>query len=459
MYVSRLVYLMALLEAVLWIQPNFALSWQHDMTKLLQTQTDNLGQLVQNAAKENIAAAMFQKQLEMVAREQEMIARGNIQVRNTQAALLDKGDTKQKTNVDPAQHMTQLLAGANDGGGENRRGGNAEGTKAATNAGEKGVVANGAVPIISGTQAYAVACCILIACISAFSNDFNIVSESSDSDASSSVAASPSDAAAYKRPHSDEEQEEEGDDNEENDCRRERKRVKLGARVASAVQSNQALKKKKKNYHKRHAKSEDLTPRGESPFSFSEVVSDDSVACSPVVSVSSGAASPKDSRVSSPVPLSPVPSSVFSTLPPEMAGDFEAEHAFYFHGISCPASTPAVTTSTSTSNSNSNSNATMNTLVPIPVSPVRAYTLSSILSSPILDSPMYEHNSVHRVSAIDPALLMEQPSSRQNAGFSASEHSSEVDDDTENTETAVVNTTSAPLFGVSLEPMIQEIFY
>lgn len=49
MYVSRLVYMVCLLEAVLWFQPNFALSNQRDMTKLLQTQTLKLNELAQNA--------------------------------------------------------------------------------------------------------------------------------------------------------------------------------------------------------------------------------------------------------------------------------------------------------------------------------------------------------------------------------------------------------------------------
>ena len=37
MFVSRLVYFVCLLEAVLWGQPNFALNNQRDMTILLQT--------------------------------------------------------------------------------------------------------------------------------------------------------------------------------------------------------------------------------------------------------------------------------------------------------------------------------------------------------------------------------------------------------------------------------------
>ena len=49
MYVSRLVYVVCLLEAVLWFQPNFALNNQRDMTKLLQTQTLQLNELAQNA--------------------------------------------------------------------------------------------------------------------------------------------------------------------------------------------------------------------------------------------------------------------------------------------------------------------------------------------------------------------------------------------------------------------------
>ena len=49
MYVSRLVYVVCLLEAVLWFQPNLALSNQRDMTKLLQTQTLKLNELAQNA--------------------------------------------------------------------------------------------------------------------------------------------------------------------------------------------------------------------------------------------------------------------------------------------------------------------------------------------------------------------------------------------------------------------------
>ena len=48
MFVSRLVYFVCLLEAVLWVQPNFALNNQRDMTILLQTQTHHLNELVQN---------------------------------------------------------------------------------------------------------------------------------------------------------------------------------------------------------------------------------------------------------------------------------------------------------------------------------------------------------------------------------------------------------------------------
>jgi len=448
MYVSRLVYIMALLEAVLWIQPNFALSWQHDMTKLLQTQTDNLNQLAQNVAKDNIASALFQKQAEIVARELEMVARANVQIRNSQTELLDKGAVKQTTSFNPTQNLPQMIAKAN-GGGDKGNQGTVSGENAAAGVGIRagaGAVANGAVPLMSSSQAYAIACCVLLACFSAFSTEFSSILESSDSDVSS--AASP----VMKRPRDEEESE--SDDGEEDECvtnvadvkdsRRERKRARLGVHEASSVHFGQAKKKSNNNNnnnnnHKRHTKSNDSC---NSPcFSSSEVVSDDSIVCSPTASISSGAASPKELSPFSMSPSNTMASSLFSTLPPEMACDFEAEHALYFHGIACP-----------------NSNASP--MMSAPMTLVHPCAVSTVASSPVMDSPVFDHTP--RVTGIDPALLMEP-----------SEEHEEVDEDDDETEestaatvaaaTSVPTTASAvanaPLFGIALEPFVQDVFY
>jgi len=422
--VSRLVYMMALLEAVLWIQPNFALSWQHDMTKLLQTQTDNLNQLAQNVAKDNIAAAMLQKQAEIVARELEMVARANVQIRNTQTALLDKGAAKQASSFNPTQNLPQLIAQASGGGdtGNNR----AVAGKSAAGAGAAGAT-SGAVPLMSSSQASAVACCIVIAIYTAFSHEFNnAIPESSDSDAS--AAASPAGNSVVMKRLRDEEDEEEEESDDEcvttttpsadvNNCRRGRKRARLGVHAASSVHFGQD---KNKNNHKRTMSNDSY----ESPC-FSD---DSSIACSPTASIGSGAVSPQ----LSPVPtLSSLPSTLLSTLPPEMACDFELEHALYCHGIA--RSSPVVSA---------------------PMTPVHPCMMPEISASPVVETPIYEH-AHPRVIGIDPALLMEP-----------SEHSAEDDDEEEEAQgqtAAAAATTSSvangPLFGIAMEPMVQDVFY
>jgi len=439
--VSRLVYMMALLEAVLWIQPNFALSWQHDMTQLLQTQTDNLSQLAQNVARDNIP--MFQKQLEIIARELEMVARANEQIRNTQADLLDKGAARQASNFNPTERLPQLFAEANGGGGGSREHGTTAAGKSAAGAGS---ATSGAVPVVSNSQAYLVACCVLFVCFSAFSNEFSTtISESSDSD---SVASPADGSSALKRPHEEEEEEQAEDSDDEcdttcasvKDCRRGRKRARLGAHVASSVHFGQA-KKNNRHINKRHMKSNDANnckaevPCFSSSSSSSEVVSEDSILCSPTTSVSSGVASPM------PVPV--MASTVFSTLPPEMACDFEAEHSCYFHGIACPInSTPVMST---------------------PVSPVHTYaTTSPISASPVLDSPMFDHNAdmAQRVIAIDPALLMDSSEHNSDAeDESTSENATAVAASAENATAISAVIGNAPLFGVSMEPLVQDVFY
>jgi len=415
---------MALLEAVLWIQPNFALSWQHDMTNLLRTQTDNLNQLAQNAARDHIAQAVSQKQAELIARELEMVARANVQIRNTQTALLDKGPAKPSAKFNPRQNLPQLFAIANDGGDKGNRG-------AISGKSVKDAATSGAVPLMSNSQAYAVACCVIIACFSAFSNEFNSVPDSSDSDASSvsSPVNDDDDDAAMKRPRDDDDAEDGGVVDEKKavvlseedsvttsaDGKRGRKRAKLDVHAPSAVHFGQA---KKKNCHKRRV-AKNISESESLGFNSPEIASDDSLVCSPV----------------SPVPAS---SGLFSTLPPEMVSSFEAEHACYFHGISCPTS------------------------VSSPKTPVHSYSMMPVISaSPSLGSPMYDHDSFgqQRVTAIDPALLMEPGSPQQEASFTASvssEHSSEVAaEDEEPSEPEP----DPAMFDAAMEPMAQHVFY
>jgi len=441
MYVSRLVYFMALLEAVLWIQPNFALSWQRDMTKLLQTQTDNLGQLVQNVAKENVGVGFFQKQLEMIAREQEMAARANEQLRNMRDTLQDKGTAKQAANANPTQHLPQFLAGANDGGDKG-------GAIAVGDVNGKHGEANGAVPLFSSSQAYAVACCVLIACVTAFSNEMNSVPESSDSEESSAIP-SPVDESLMKRPRDSDEAAAESDCDEScttnADVKRERKRARLGMHVTSDVHLSQA---KRKNNHKRHTKNEtNLRRSSNSPcspcFNTSEVASDDSIMCSPNSTLSSGAESP--------VSVTYASCGAFSTLPPEMANDFEAEHAFYFHGISCP-------------------NSSSNSVMQCPVTPMHTtYNVPVISASPSLETPVYASviDGSQHVTAIDPAILMEPTSprlSQEDNNFttnnvSTSDHSSEADEENDECQPPPSVVTNAPMFGVTIEPLVHDMIY
>jgi len=435
MYVSRLVYMIALLEAVLWIQPNFALSWQHDMTKLLRTQTDNLNQLAQNVGGGNAVSAVFQKQVEMIARELEMIERANVQVRNSQASLLDKGAAKQATNFNPTQILPQQFAEANYGGNKGSHG-------AISGKSAKEGVTSGAVPLMSSSQAYAVVCCVLIACFTAFSNEFVSVSESSDSD--SSVVSSPSNESGMKRPRDCDKEEEEtsaADESEDEsviasadvkESRRGRKRARLGVHATSSVHFGQA----KKNSRKRYAKKDNIPS-----CSGSEIASDESVLSSPTSSVFS----PKEMQISTPV--CSMSSGLYSTLPPEMACDFEAEHAFYFHGISHACSV--------------NSSA----MVSVPVSPIHTCTVPVVSASPSLESSsVYSHAApaiAHQVTAIDPALLMEPGSpdlEQQNASFTMSSVSS-GEDNSEDDESESSVDSNAPLFNVAVEPLMQDVFY
>jgi len=431
MYVSRLVYIVCLLEAVLWVQPNFALSNQRDMAKLLQTQTVKLNELAQNAAKDNSFAG-FQKHLEMIAKEQQMVARANIQIHNTQTALVDKVTEKQGT-VNQGQRISQFIVGR-DGKGE--RGGVA-------GDGEKGVE-NGAVPVFASSQAYLVACCLLVAGASAFMNESSPVPESSESSSAETDSAAAAEAeeesavARMKRPRDLEDSEEAElaavSVEEGKESRRGRKRARLGVRVTSSVQQyNQA---KKNNCHSKRRCSGNARSRETEVVTSQAVVSDETILCSPSVSLSSDASSPRDSHVSSPSPAH-VASGMFSTLPPELACEFEAEHALYFHGIACPSS----------------SSPALNLLSPNPSVGMSSYAPVS--------TPLFEHLVVQptqRVVAIDPALLLVEPRSpelfQQDDGFTPSVSSGQGSEIDESEETKA--TVPAPLFDVSLEPLLQD---
>jgi len=411
MYVSRLVYIVCLLEAVLWVQPNFALSNQRDMAKLLQTQTHKLNELAQNAAKDNTIAAL-QKQLEVVAKMQEMAVHENMQVHNMQTALLDRA--ARQPSVSRVQRQPQLFIGHDQGGqGDCGDAGKAKG--------EKGVE-NGAVPLMSRSQAYAVACCLLAACLNVLMNDSSSLPEANEPAA---AAAADSNSSATKRPRDDND----GDDDDDDDAkevRRGRKHARLGVRVPSPVQFSQA-----NNCHSKHRSESEVCSCAANDSDMSE----DAVLCSPTVSLSSDASSPKELLISSPNPVSAV-SSVFSTLPPELSGEFEAQHALYFHGIACPSgSSPSVA------------------VLP-PVSPVYPSLTVSMFDQMIPTQPQ-------QVAAIDPALLMVEPhtpeTSQQDEGFTPSVSSgngSEVDDAEEADPPQ-----PAPLFGAALESLIQDDFF
>jgi len=431
MYVSRLVYIVCLLEAVLWIQPNFALSNQRDMAKLLQSQTHKLNELAQNAAKDN-TFSVLQKQLEMAAREQEMVARANLQIRNMQTALLDKVAAKQ-TTVNRAQLLPQLLVGHDDGG-------NSEcGGAAGKVEGEKGV-ANGAVPLMPSNQAYTVACCLLVACITLFLNESSPLPETSESNTAEAVTED-----ALKRPR-------DADNDEDDDCavveegRHGRKRARLGVHTTSPVQSLQANKKKNCCNNKRRCKSDTVSSRMAVDDSdmVQSVASEESIACSPTLSLSSGADSPKDIQVSSPNSVPVAVSGVFSTLPPELACEFEAEHAFYFHGIACPSG-----------------NAVPQQAMP----PVSVYPIYDRVAAAAAAAVSISEPQPQRITAIDPAVLLVEPSTpelpQQDDGFTpslSSGQSSEVDDEEEETTSAPVTTAvAAPLFNV--EPLLQDEYF
>jgi len=438
MYVSRLVYIVCLLEAVLWVQPNFALSNQRDMAKLLQSQTHQLNELAQNAAKDN-TFSVLQKQLQMVAREQEMVARANIQIHNMQTALLDKASAKQ-TTVNRAQLLLPQLLVGHDNGGNGDCGGAAGKAQ-----GKEAGVANGAVPLMSSNQAYTVACCLLIACMTVLFNESSPLPEQA-SETNASAAATAASAASseeedsapvavVKRPRDE-------DKSNNKEGRRGRKRARLGERAASPVPCHQAKKNNSHNNNKRRCKSDTV--------SIQSVASEESIVCSPTLSLSSGADSP------SPVPIISS-SSVFSTLPPELACEFEAEHAFYFHGIACNPSVPQQQQQQQ------------------PVSPVSAYPMYDRLGN--ATTAIVPEPQPQRIAVIDPALLLVEPGTpdlpQQDEGFTpsvSSGHGSVVDEEEEESTAAsapttttaapAVATVTAPLFGVSnVEPLLQDDYF
>jgi len=419
--VSRLVYIVCLLEAVLWAQPNFALSDQRDMARLLQSQTLKLSELAQNAAKDN-AVAVFQKQFERIAKEQDMITRNNIRIHNMQKVLLDKSSTKQ-TPVNQVQRMPQLPIGrGEDGKGEL---GGVAGT------GEKGVEKNGAVPIFSSSQAYVVACCLLVASASALMNESSPVPDDSETNTESDMVAETDRAScpATKRRREDVDDDDDDDEiaaidiEESKESRRGRKHARLGVQATSLVQ--QRSQAKNNDCHNK--------PRFNGNFHSHEsevATNEETILCSPSVSLSSDASSPSESHISSPNPVSTM-SGMFSTLPPELVCEFEGEHSLYFHGIVCPSSSsPALN-------------------IPSPISSVPVNPFSSV------SAPLFDHTS-QRVTAIDPALLLVEPRSpelfQQDDDFTPSVSSGQ---DSEIDESEEVKTSApAPLFGVSLEPLL-----
>jgi len=323
MYVSRLVYIVCLLEAVLWVQPNFALSNQRDVANLLQSQTHKLNELAQNAAKDN-TLSVLQKQQEVVAKVHEMVIRQNIQVHNMQTAVLDNAAAKQ-TAISRVQRQPQLFVGHHHQDGQTDCGDTGKAN------GEKGVE-NGAVPLMSRSQAYAVACCLLMACLNVFMNESSPLPEASQSNATPAAAANANNGAV-KRPRdvNDDEVEEEEEEEAKED-RRKRKHARLGMHASSSVQFSQ--EKMNKTQRKHCSKSDVTSCAAEAVVSESDVT-EEAIVSSPTVSMSSDVSSPKEPQISSPNSVSTV-SGVFSTLPPELSGEFEAEHALYFHGISCP---------------------------------------------------------------------------------------------------------------------------
>jgi len=246
--------------------------------------------------------------------------------------------------------------------------------------------------------------------------------------AEATVDAENADGTAMKRPRDacDDDDEVAVSVEEPKQERRGRKHARLGVHATSSVQQpSQAKKKKNGHYNKRRSARNPATEVVASPV----VKSEDVILCSPTVFSSDAASSPRDSSVMSPASVSAA-SRVFSTLPPELAGEFSAEHAMYFHGIACPSS-----------------NSPVLSMVPPPMS------VDSFAST----TPLFEHT--HRVVAIDPALLLVEPHSpedlfQQDDGFTPSISSgqdSEVEDP-EESKTA----TPAALFGVTLEPIVND---
>jgi len=422
MYVSRLVYIVCLLEAVLWFQPNFALSNQRDMAKLLQSQTHKINELAQNAAKES-PLSVIQKQLDMIAKEQEMVARENIQVHNMQTALLDKASTKQQTTVDQVQRMPRLLVGQKEDG---NLVGNAEG--------EGKGVPNGAVPLMTNSQAYMIVCCVLAACATLVNGSSPVCSESSETRSEEeeeevAIAAAIAESAAscsvaMKRSRDNEEDDEEIAKANEEDGKvwRGRKQARLGVQAPSSVhhpnQANKNWYSESRSFvnSRRNCDSEVVASPG--------VASEECIVSSPVMSMSSDASSPS---VSSPSAVS-VSSGVFSTLPPELAYEFEAEHSFYFHGIACPCT---------------GSPSSVNVVPsPPPVTPL----LHRVVSQPS-----------QYVATIDPAILLDPAICAHHleqddclTSSVSSGQSSEIDDAEDD------RMISAPLFGVNMEQMLQD---
>jgi len=428
MYVSRLVYIVCVLEAVLWIQPNFALSDQRDMANLLQTQNVKFNELAQNAAKDN-TLSVLQKHLALIAKEQEMVARANIEVHNSQTALFDK-DTSKQTCLNTAQQFPQVHAGR----GVDNKGESA--TAAAVGDNNKGEK-NGVVPVFSSNQAYLVACCLLVASASVFMNGSSPNSETSESSVESSaiddddVVVEDDDDAEIegtpaKRPRdvsvSD------GDDEfaamnaeEAKESNHGRKHARLGMHATSSVQQRSQAKKKNNCHSKNRSKGISHSHAG-----------DETVLCSPEISLSSDASSPSEYPVSSPSPM-PLASGMLNTLPPELACEFEAEHALYFHGIACPSSSsPALNM----------------------VSPVGIHSFSA--TNPLFDRMVAQQTQ--RVTAIDPALLLVEPPTpelyQQGDSFSSTVSSgqeSEIDESEE-----VKTEVPVPLFGVAMETLVQD---